>query len=210
MDPFLGSHKVLKVFRWALFLSAFAYRVEHVPGDSNIWPNIMTRWMRGYRRAPSIRRVTATLPFNGVTVPPVSPAFAWPSAAEIITAQSERKAAAPSTTKSLDSGLLVIKGAVWILEDCVDLKLRLLTIAHAGNAGHRVSDATWNALRESFTWTNLRNDTRSFISSCLLCVLSKSGNKVLQPLPVGEWGPTGVGKRDDPEGDTVEVTRLCW
>ena len=26
---------------------------------------------------------------------------------------------------------------------------------------------------------------------------------------VGEWVPTGVGKRDDPEGDTVEATRLC-
>ena len=25
----------------------------------------------------------------------------------------------------------------------------------------------------------------------------------------GEWVSTGVGKRDDPEGDTVEVTRLC-
>ena len=26
---------------------------------------------------------------------------------------------------------------------------------------------------------------------------------------VGEWVSTGVGKRDDPEGDTVEVVRLC-
>ena len=28
-------------------------------------------------------------------------------------------------------------------------------------------------------------------------------------LDVGEWVSTGVGKRDDSEGDTVEVTRLC-
>ena len=27
---------------------------------------------------------------------------------------------------------------------------------------------------------------------------------------VGEWVSTGVGKRDDPEGDTVEVARLGW
>ena len=117
-----------------------------------------------------------------MSLSPDSPDFDWPSAAETITAQSVHKAAAPPTTKSLDSGLLVIKGTEWIPEDCVDLKLQLLTIAHAGNAGHRGSDATWKALREAFTWTNLRDDTRSFISSCTLCVLSKSGNKVPRPL----------------------------
>ena len=26
---------------------------------------------------------------------------------------------------------------------------------------------------------------------------------------VGERGPTGVGKQDDPEGDPVEATRVC-
>lgn len=32
MEPSPGRHKVLKVVRWALFLSAFTYRIEHVPG----------------------------------------------------------------------------------------------------------------------------------------------------------------------------------
>ena len=27
---------------------------------------------------------------------------------------------------------------------------------------------------------------------------------------VGEWVSTGVGKRDDPEGDTAEMARLGW
>ena len=163
MEPSLRRHKVPKVIRWALFLSAFNYRIEHVPGDSNILPDIMTRWTRGYRRSPSIRRVTAALPFNGVAIPPDSLEFDWPSAAELVAAQSIQKASAPCKAKPLHSGLLVTKGAVWILEDCVDLKLRLLTIAHAGNSEHRGSYATWNALREAFTWTDLRDDTRSFI-----------------------------------------------
>ena len=29
-------------------------------------------------------------------------------------------------------------------------------------------------------------------------------------LLVGKRVPTGVGKQDDPEGDPVEATRLCW
>ena len=31
-----------------------------------------------------------------------------------------------------------------------------------------------------------------------------------QVLTVGEWVSTGVGKRDDPEGDTAEMARLGW
>ena len=81
--PSLGRHKVLKVVRWALYLSAFTYRIEHVPGDSNTWPDIMTRWMRGYRNKPAIRRVSAPIPFNGVTSSPDSPEFDWPTAKEI-------------------------------------------------------------------------------------------------------------------------------
>ena len=27
---------------------------------------------------------------------------------------------------------------------------------------------------------------------------------------VGEWVSAGVGKRDDPEGDTAEMARLGW
>ncbi len=52
MEPSLGRHKVLKVVRWALFLSAFMYSIEYVHGDVNTWSDIMTRWMRGYRKEP--------------------------------------------------------------------------------------------------------------------------------------------------------------
>lgn len=109
MEPSLGTHKVLKVIRWALFLSAFNYRIEHVPGYSNIWPDIMTRWMRGYRRALSVRRFTAALPFNGVKVPPYSPDFEWLHSIDIITAQPEHKSTALKSFEADGSGLLLNK-----------------------------------------------------------------------------------------------------
>lgn len=182
MEPSLGRHKVLKVVRWALFLSAFNYRIEHVPGDVNIWPDIMTRWMRGYRHTLAVKRVTAALSFSGVTVSPDAPDFEWPSLSSIKLSQSQYAHATPNTARHDDSGLIRIKGAVWVPDECVDLKLRLLTVAHAGSAGHRGADSTWNALRETFKWTDMRDDVRSFVSSCLLCVLSKSGDKVPRPL----------------------------
>jgi len=57
MELSYGRQKVL--IDWALFFGAFNYRIEHVPDDSNIWLDIMTRWMFGYRKAPAILRVTS-------------------------------------------------------------------------------------------------------------------------------------------------------
>ena len=111
MEPSLGRHKVLKVIRWALFLSGFNYRIEHVPGNTNIWSDIMTRWMQGYRKTPAILRVTSTLPFNGVVIPPNSPEFEWPTIEIIKKIQFAHKHKVPRAAKLDSSGLLLIKGA---------------------------------------------------------------------------------------------------
>ena len=103
---------------------------------------------------------------------------------EIRKAQEENLGSAPKSASADEGGILLVSGAAWIPDDCVDIKLRLLTIAHAGNAGHRGADPTWNSLREHFCWTDQRKDVRAFVSSCLLCVLAKSGNKIPRPLAV--------------------------
>ena len=69
MIPSLGRHTVLKVIRWALYLSSFQYRIEHVDGDSNLWPDMMTRWLQGYRnvnKQARISRVSSKLGFDGI------------------------------------------------------------------------------------------------------------------------------------------------
>lgn len=78
--------------------------------------------------------------------------------------------------------MVLVKGATWIPDGCTELKIRLITIAHTESAGHRGSDPTFNALREHFMWTDIRDDVRTFVSSCLLCILAKSGNKMSRPL----------------------------
>ncbi len=80
MEPSLGRHKVLKVVRWALFLSAFTYRIEHVHRDVNTWPDIMTRCMRSYRKNPATRRRRTHSTVQRITCP-AGPllTFEWPS-----------------------------------------------------------------------------------------------------------------------------------
>jgi RNase H-like domain found in reverse transcriptase len=43
-DPTLARHVVHKLQRWALKMSMFSYRMEHVMGELNYWTDLMTRW----------------------------------------------------------------------------------------------------------------------------------------------------------------------
>lgn len=49
VHPMLGRHTINKVLRWALYLSQFMYTIEHVPGGANLFADILTRWLGGYR-----------------------------------------------------------------------------------------------------------------------------------------------------------------
>eukprot|EP00171_Calliarthron_tuberculosum_P005533 IDg5533t1 len=119
----------------------------------------------------TIRRVTAALPFSKVNKPPDSSDFKWHSAADIAAAKAKSKDSALKSAILDSSGTLTIKGAAWIPDDNIDLMLCFLKIAHGGSAGHRGSESNWNALRECFTWTDLQDDFRTFVSWCLLCML---------------------------------------
>jgi hypothetical protein len=40
----LARHVVHKLQRWALKMSVFSYRMEHVMGELKYWTDLMTRW----------------------------------------------------------------------------------------------------------------------------------------------------------------------
>jgi hypothetical protein len=44
VDPTLARHVVHKLQRWALKMSVFSYRMEHVMGELNYWTILMKRW----------------------------------------------------------------------------------------------------------------------------------------------------------------------
>lgn len=154
MEPSLGINKVLKVVRCSLYLSGFTYHIEHITGDANIWRDIMARWMRGYRKPPAIRRITCVIPFSGVIASPNSPEFELPSMAEIRKAQETHRSEAANTTRKEDYNVMRIDNAVWILNDFISLKWRLLAIANAGSAGHRGVAPIWHSLRKTFVGTD--------------------------------------------------------
>lgn len=94
--------------------------------------------MRGCCRNSTVRRIKRCDLYDGITQSPEFDEFVWPSTAEI--SQTQQAHPKPKSTRN-DNGIWKIGRAVWIPENCDNLKLRLLTISHAGRAAHRGAEA---------------------------------------------------------------------
>lgn len=71
---------------------------------------------------------------------------------------------------------------MWSSQSHEAMKIKFLTIAHDGQAGHLGADATVAAVGEQLVRTGITTDAREFVFSCFLCVLSRNGATVLRPL----------------------------
>jgi len=183
LDPTLGRHKVMKVLRWAVYLSQFQYRIEHVDGEANVMADVMTRWMRGYRgKRCAIRRVTYRILENAVVPSPESKDFEWPNFSQIRQAQEDHVDQRPKNAERKGESLWSVNGRTWIPDEADDLQLRLLVVAHCGVGGHRGAESTESTLREEFTWSTLKEDVRDFVADCIHCMMAKTGHKIPRPF----------------------------
>ena len=159
VDPSIARNEMMKVTRWALFLSTFNYVIEHVDGDSNDFPDMLTPWLKGYRSYKScICRVRKSFAYYGISSSPYRTDFIWPDRDSILNAQSKVHIH-PNCTKH-EGGVVRRTGKIWIPGANNDLKFRLLSVAHTGEVGHRVSNYTIDTLKSVFTWTGLAEEER--------------------------------------------------
>lgn len=182
LEPNLCRHKVFQVIRWALFLSAFSYRIKHVPGKLNVMADTMNRQMRWYRlRSPHqlVARVTGTHSSSMIPTDPTG-LTKWLSRHALRDAPEERKSARVCIAD--DDGPIRVNGKLFVPTANDALRIKLLTFAHAGQAGPRGANVTVAALKERLLWAGMSKDGKSFVSNFLLCVLSKSGSTVPRPL----------------------------
>lgn len=155
LDPSLGLLKVMKVLRWAVFLSQFQYRIEHVDSDE-VMADLITLGIRGYRgKRTTIRQLTYLLLEKAVVPSPESNDFDFPTVDQIRIAQSEYGSEKPIAADRDAHALCKFHDCAWIPDQSDDLQFRLLIVAHCGTGGHRNTDWMENFLREQFTWTTL-------------------------------------------------------
>ena len=182
IEPQLGRHIVGKVQRWALYISIFNYEIEHIPGDRNIFADLLTRWGRGYRKSSGLSICTLVLDSCQQLVPAAGDII-WPSLDEIREAQIEHTVEARNLNlQKNNEGLYIQNDVIWIPSMAVNLQLKLLVTSHCGMSGHRGIEATQHILREQFTWKNIDSDVEGFVKGCLHCLVSRTGSKIPRPL----------------------------
>ncbi|KAH9092351.1 hypothetical protein LEN26_018494 [Aphanomyces euteiches] len=189
-----------KLARWAVTMSAFNYTIEHVPGENNVWGDLLSRWGNSAAMdvnaavwscdesdnitRPQLKRlVTLPLPIQS----PLTKDFQWPTLSYIEQVQNEHVDDKAKVMHHLQSDPIDhvgrINGLIWIPPNATELQLSILVIAHAGAMGHRGMSATKTALMQRFTWKGIGEDAELFVRNCLQCMCVGSG---VVPRPLGE------------------------
>ena len=78
-----------KLARWAEKLRAHTYTVEHLPGESNVWADILSRWKDNNESVQSQSAERLAGMMSSAPVKPDMDEFVWPSEEEIYKAQSK-------------------------------------------------------------------------------------------------------------------------
>jgi hypothetical protein len=201
-EPELKQPRYLadKLARWAMILDTFTYDIHHIPGEANVWGDLLSRWGNpavqttldaqvegaavwgdGQRRVMK-RLVRLPLP----TPSPLAADFQWPSWNRIKSDQRDHEREAQQLGSALvagKDGVLRRDGRVWVPVGALELQLSLLVIAHAGAMGPRGMKATEQALKETFCWVGLQEDAAAFVGECLQC---RCIDGEMVPRPIGE------------------------
>lgn len=181
LQPTIGRHVISKVQRWAMFLSRFDFSIEHIDGCKNIFADILTRWVRGYRSEGICTPRIQAVQISDAQVVPSSSEIEWPSWSTI--RESQLKNQDDQTEAVPDScNVRRIRGKIWIPERDLELQLKILVISHCGSLGHRGASATESVILEDFHWKGLKGDVQKFVASCIHCIVSRSGKLVPRPL----------------------------
>lgn len=183
LEPSLGRHVVSKVQRWALFLSRFQFVIEHIEGEQNVCPDMLTRWARGYRRDRSVRRaICSMLMETAEHVVPSPDDFVWPSMELFRESQSRASSTPEGVELDVADRLWKHDSCIWIPEDDKELQLKVLVVSHCGTVGHRGGAATHSIVAEEFWWSGMKADVSTFVRGCLHCLMTRGGDVVPRPL----------------------------
>lgn len=105
IEPSLTGHNMSRVARWELFLSTFSYVMKFVNEDSNVFPVMLTRWMKGHRSSKWKKYYKQKrIPRFDIPVSSFGKDFQWSHRNDILYVQS--KSTVPSTCVEHD---------IWIL-----------------------------------------------------------------------------------------------
>ena len=134
----MAKHRASKLMRWAIKLSAFRYVIEHLPGEINVWADMLTRWaVSPKRKVDATKVLRAKLLMLASINPGTNPKLDCPNIKDIIKAQKSSKENLPKQCTSTTEGAKDSSDILWITSEERHLKLRIIIAAHIGHVEHR-------------------------------------------------------------------------
>jgi RNase H-like domain found in reverse transcriptase/Integrase zinc binding domain len=172
-NPSIASYVASKLQRWGGILSEFDYAAYHIDGKLNYFADLMTRWAVSKLQ----RQVTA----------PVSTPDADVNEQQLIDLVKASQADLSEVEKKrldlkLKQSLLWMGDRVYVPRSAVDVKMRLLIVAHCGRSGHRPYDETRGKLLQGFVWDNMNEDMQLFLRNCIHCLSTSEPYRIPRPL----------------------------
>ena len=175
------KHADDRLSRWALSLMCYRFSVEHIPGESNVVADMLSRWRIEYPQT-----VCGASFEPGVCSALHKEGFVWPSLNQIARLQgrltdleSTKYELVPKIIK--DYSILVTRKSGRIYVPDGDLRVRLCVIAHSGLAGHRGVDQTYRTLKRYY-WPKMLPDVKKFCRQCLHCAVADPRKVIPRPL----------------------------
>jgi hypothetical protein len=97
---------------------------------------------------------------------------------------------------SLDNDIIKKHGKIWVGSNSA-LQTKLINAFHASAiGGHSWGQATYQRLKQLFSWKELKQDVENVVKQCLICQKAKHSQQhpagLLQPLPIPEGAWQGV------------------
>jgi RNase H-like domain found in reverse transcriptase len=125
-NPTVARHVASKLMRWAFKLCAFRYIIHHVPGEANVWADLLTRWAVRYTQ--KLTRPTISL----FLLAPVAGADelapeTWPSGARVMEAQKHFQEKTPEGMLVKDGLMTTADNRTWIPPSAAELMSRYST-----------------------------------------------------------------------------------
>lgn len=165
-DTNIARHIVHKTQRWAIHLAELNYTIEHIPGEINLWDDMLTHWVSADNaRFPARRISTIRAPLIIEDLPDL------PSVKAIAYCQQNSPPSEASDFSLVQIDGLDMwansSGLFYIPPNDTAMQLRICVAAHCGLGGHRAKTATKSTVKEKVYWPTMDTDIDSFFESCL-------------------------------------------
>ncbi|POM61981.1 hypothetical protein PHPALM_28920, partial [Phytophthora palmivora] len=187
----LKKHVRDRLQRWAMRLCGMRYTIEHIPGTTNLWADIVSRWRVSSSVMAAAVRTRRDRPTPVTSLSQLRPLtdaeFVFPTLEDVREAQAvagRRGREGLHQPSVEEEGVVMVEGKPWIPTAAKDLLSRVFVVAHCGSQGHRGQDVMCTVLSERF-YIPLLCKHATFIKNCLLCKHVKGAKQIQRP-----YGPT--------------------